>query len=214
MVTHPPDASAGWSARDFRGGHPALDFANTVGWRRSERPIEFLADYADLVAWCEAAGLLTAGEARRLARTAGARPAEAAAVLARAQALRTTIHLVFAALAAGKTPARAALAELSRWSAEAGTRRRLAVADGSVVWAWTAGPREVDRMLWPLAWAAAELLTDSSRRAVRECAGDSCGWLFIDASNSGRRRWCSMSDCGNRAKVRRHRHRQRRVADA
>jgi predicted RNA-binding Zn ribbon-like protein len=31
-----------------------------------------------------------------------------------------------------------------------------------------------------------------------------CGWLFVDESRNGSRRWCSMKDCGNRAKARRH----------
>jgi predicted RNA-binding Zn ribbon-like protein len=57
-------------------------------------------------------------------------------------------------------------------------------------------------------WAAAELLANPSRGVVRECAGDACGWLFLDARRASRRRWCSMADCGNRAKVRRHRERR------
>ncbi len=35
---------------------------------------------------------------------------------------------------------------------------------------------------------------------VRQCAGTDCGALFVDASRPGRRRWCSMNTCGNRAK--------------
>jgi predicted RNA-binding Zn ribbon-like protein len=38
---------------------------------------------------------------------------------------------------------------------------------------------------------------------VRACAR--CGWLFLDSSRGGRRRWCSMSTCGNREKASRHR---------
>jgi predicted RNA-binding Zn ribbon-like protein len=39
---------------------------------------------------------------------------------------------------------------------------------------------------------------------VRECSGDTCGWLFVDTSRNHSRRWCDMEDCGNRAKARRH----------
>ena len=38
-----------------------------------------------------------------------------------------------------------------------------------------------------------------------------CGWLFHDSSKGGRRRWCSMSTCGNREKAGRHRHAQKRA---
>jgi predicted RNA-binding Zn ribbon-like protein len=43
---------------------------------------------------------------------------------------------------------------------------------------------------------------------VRVCASETYGWLFIDTSKNRTRRWCSMSDCGNRAKVRRFRARR------
>ncbi|MBA2719012.1 MAG: CGNR zinc finger domain-containing protein [Chloroflexi bacterium] len=44
---------------------------------------------------------------------------------------------------------------------------------------------------------------------VRVCANDTCRWIFYDESRSGRRRWCDMATCGNRAKARRHRERQK-----
>jgi predicted RNA-binding Zn ribbon-like protein len=44
---------------------------------------------------------------------------------------------------------------------------------------------------------------------VRICANDTCRWIFFDESRSGRRRWCDMATCGNRAKARRHRERQK-----
>jgi predicted RNA-binding Zn ribbon-like protein len=54
---------------------------------------------------------------------------------------------------------------------------------------------------------AADLLTSGAWRRLRQCEGETCGWLFPDRSKSGRRRWCSMADCGNREKARRHYHR-------
>lgn len=56
-----------------------------------------------------------------------------------------------------------------------------------------------------LAASAVSILADSRERArLRICEGADCGWLFIDESRAGRRRWCSMADCGNRAKAKRH----------
>jgi predicted RNA-binding Zn ribbon-like protein len=43
----------------------------------------------------------------------------------------------------------------------------------------------------------------------RICANDGCRWVFEDTSRGGRRRWCDMSSCGNRAKVQRYRSRHR-----
>ena len=44
---------------------------------------------------------------------------------------------------------------------------------------------------------------------LRACADDTCRWVFYDDSRTGRRRWCDMSSCGNRAKAARHRARVR-----
>jgi predicted RNA-binding Zn ribbon-like protein len=78
-----------------------------------------------------------------------------------------------------------------------------------VHWRWPAAPAVavpgatppmLDRPIWPVAKQAADLLTAPRELArVGLCAGDGCGWLFFD--RTGRRRWCSMRSCGNRAKA-------------
>jgi predicted RNA-binding Zn ribbon-like protein len=40
---------------------------------------------------------------------------------------------------------------------------------------------------------------------LRACADETCRWIFYDDSRTGRRRWCDMASCGNRAKAARHR---------
>jgi predicted RNA-binding Zn ribbon-like protein len=37
---------------------------------------------------------------------------------------------------------------------------------------------------------------------IRRCPAEDCAWVFWDSSARGTRRWCTMSVCGNRAKVR------------
>jgi predicted RNA-binding Zn ribbon-like protein len=65
-------------------------------------------------------------------------------------------------------------------------------------------PVEPALPLWRVALSAREFLLAPSRERLRVCAADDCGWLFLDSSKAGRRRWCRMADCGNRAKARRH----------
>jgi predicted RNA-binding Zn ribbon-like protein len=43
------------------------------------------------------------------------------------------------------------------------------------------------------------------RQRLRTCGNRRCGWLFVDRSTNGRRRWCDPKACGNRMKVRRFR---------
>ena len=57
--------------------------------------------------------------------------------------------------------------------------------------------------------ALVEAIAEGDTSRFRVCANDACRWVFEDTSRGGRRRWCDMQSCGNRAKVRRFRSRQR-----
>lgn len=63
-----------------------------------------------------------------------------------------------------------------------------------------------------LATSALSILLDARERTrVKLCPGDKCGWLFLDETKNGRRRWCRMDGCGNRAKAARHYARRKMV---
>ena len=73
---------------------------------------------------------------------------------------------------------------------------------------------DVDEERWRVPWLAALNLLDLLRTGpdrIHRCAGDGCILHFYDASRGGRRQWCSMAACGNRAKARRHYERTRRA---
>ncbi len=196
-------------------GSLCLDFCNTAEWHAAPQPVERLTSYEALVAWSEQAGAVAEGEAKQLLAEAERQPREAEAVLQRAVSLREAIYRLFAALAHGRPVDEADLAELNAALAAALPGLRLVQVEspqreeGQFAWAWAAGRSDLDRMLWPVVRSAADLLTSADLARVRQCAGDPCGWLFIDSSRNHSRRWCSMEDCGNRAKARRHYRRQR-----
>ena len=68
------------------------------------------------------------------------------------------------------------------------------------------------RPVLEVAREAGDLLATTELTHVRTCPGTDCVWLFFD--RSGRRRWCTMKVCGNRAKARRHAERARSERDA
>jgi predicted RNA-binding Zn ribbon-like protein len=71
-------------------------------------------------------------------------------------------------------------------------------------WRWrVSGDASGERILWKVARSAAKLLTSDEARAIRVCPGENCGWVFVDRSRNGLRRWCQMKTCGTRAKNRR-----------
>ena len=190
----------------FVGGELCLDFCNTVGGKRGATTREYLTSYQDLVSWAEQAGLVDKPQANALEQVAQDQPGEAARVLERALSLRESIYRVVHAVAAGKSPA---AEDLKRLNAElAATIGRLQVAKrkAGFTWEWARDPAALDQPIGPIAHSAAELLTGIQFRGqVRRCEGHNCGWLFVDSSKNHSRRWCDMRDCGNRAKVRRHR---------
>jgi predicted RNA-binding Zn ribbon-like protein len=175
----------------FIGGRLCLDFVNTVGGRSGNAVLrDKLASYEDLMRWSRLAGLPPA----RAARSGGA-------VLRRAIALREALFRIFT----GKRPRAADLNIFQRELSMARSHERLTA---TFEWAWDR-PEAADRVLWEVVRSAAELLTSRDREKIRRCAGEECGWLFLDTSRNHSRQWCDMRDCGNRAKVRRFRERSR-----
>jgi predicted RNA-binding Zn ribbon-like protein len=75
--------------------------------------------------------------------------------------------------------------------------------EGRLEWRFDELTSSFGAMLWPIARAAADLLASSDVALVRACSSPTCQWLFLDTSKNHHRRWCSMKQCGNRAKVRR-----------
>ncbi|HTC23494.1 MAG TPA: CGNR zinc finger domain-containing protein [Gemmatimonadales bacterium] len=189
---------------EWIGGRTSLDFSNTVTWAGAELLNERLGRYGDLVDWAEQADILTEASARRLRRAARENPAGAQAALEDSHTLRKAIHDVVGARADGREPARHAADTLNRFLGRALGRLRLGVEGDACSWVFADEGEELDRMLWPVAWAAASLLTSADAPLVRRCASERCGWLFVDRSRNRSRRWCDMKSCGNSAKARRH----------
>ncbi len=188
---------------ELSGGSLCLDFANT--WSDRGRPeSDHLRSYEDLLAFARQTGLLRAGEERNLSSRAEMDPRAAEAALARSRGLRESLYGVFSAVAAEETPADSDLERLNAELPEAFSHLRLERRGDDLVWTWAARDDSLEAPLWPVLRSAAELLTSEDRRQVRECAGTSCTWLFLDRSRNRSRRWCSMESCGNRAKARRH----------
>lgn len=186
-------------------GHPALDFANTVDWRWDPlRRKDLLDGFEDLVGWARQAAIVTAAEARALTATAKRDPRAASRALQRARRLREALGRIFEGAGKDQRPAARDLRLVNAFLGAALRRRRLELRGNRYDWSWTApGSRPLDAFLSPIVLAAAELLTSPQRLKVRACAAEDCGWLFLDTSRSGRRRWCTMQSCGNRAKARR-----------
>ena len=199
---------------DFDAGELCLDFANTAEWHASDEPDEKLEGYGDLLRWGEAAGILPPRQAERLKKAAAQQPGAAEVARHDAIRLREAIYRIFTSVAHEETVAPADLALLNDRLRQALPHLRVTPSPPAFGWAWTESGDDLLQIVWPVARSAANLLTGEALDRVGQCADDrGCGYLFIDTSRNRSRRWCSMESCGNRAKVHRHYHRQRKDAD-
>jgi predicted RNA-binding Zn ribbon-like protein len=169
-------------------GHVGLELCNTrAGWGEPE-PKEYLLSYDHLAIWARYAGLTDTV----VPATAGG-----AAIVRRAIAFREEYYL---ALTGGRPD----------WTLLSGEMQRLGLglaptADGGLA-RFDLGD-DAEAPLRAAVFQAAQVLTSPMSRGVRACPGAGCGWLFHDPR--GRRRWCVMAVCGNRAKAARHAARSR-----
>jgi predicted RNA-binding Zn ribbon-like protein len=191
---------------DLTGGHLALDFANTVSRREDpERRAEHLTSYTDLLSFAAQDEVVSSREVSELRSAAGMNQRAADSTFHTAIALREAIYRVFTAIALEKTVPDDDVRYLSNAAAEAASHRRLLRDKRRYKWEWNAQDKNsLERVLWPIATAAVELLTSDELKRVRWCEAPDCQWLFLDHSRNRSRRWCDMTICGNRAKARRH----------
>jgi predicted RNA-binding Zn ribbon-like protein len=191
---------------DLSGGQLALDLANTVSRRHDPaRRKEHLEHFGDVISFAGQSKLISAREAAALRQHALQHPAEARRSLARLVQLREAIYRVFSAIAQHKAVPTEDLQAVNDAAVEALRHRVLTARNGGFRWEWAEQPgSRLDRLMWPPAQAAADLLTSRELSLVRFCEAPDCEWLFLDHSRNRSRRWCDMTSCGNRAKARRH----------
>ncbi|MER7460345.1 CGNR zinc finger domain-containing protein [Micromonospora sp. NPDC126480] len=188
------------------GGHPALDFCNTwSGWdavvRAPSGPPdpkrEWIPTYDRFVIWAGHAGLLPAASGQRLRADATVDARTAGTVLRQAYRFRNALYRLL------RDPTdEEAFGEVARVAQAAVRATELAPADGGGARRVLPDSTGLAHPLYAVARAAEELVTGEAVRSVGACPGPDCGWLFLDPR--GRRRWCDMASCGNRAKVRAH----------
>jgi len=195
------------------GDRLALDFANTVSGMRETAPREELQQLQDLISWAEAAKVLDKRAAANLYNEAERYPEAAAALLDQARQLREALHDLIVAALAGRAPPAASLDAVNAWISEALSHRRLHPKPKGGFEARFDDDGAALAFLRPVALDAADLLerelAGGRVRLCGESAYGRCGWLFLDQTKNASRRFCSMTDCGNRAKQRRFQERRR-----
>ena len=182
------------------GGHPALDFTNTVDGRGPVPGPDVLRSYGDLLDWAVRLRILGEDEAGGLR---GSDPDAGARALDHAKRFREALYRILSDRSAAR---RDDLDCVQQTISEAQAARRLDAGKDGFVWRWRED--DLDTVTHRVALAAAELLASSALTRTRVCASETCRWLFLDQSRPGRRIWCSDEGCGTANRVRRWRRKQ------
>lgn len=199
------------------GSVGVLDFLNTCQGRAPasaqgsdasrdvpKAHIDYLYSLDDVVYWFRHAQLISAEDCEALQGLVSQAGRASMSAFYELIAFRECLRRLLLPVAQGAAVEPQCLEELNQALALTAGERILVPDAGGAFWRW----READSierltlgLIGRMAVQAADLLTSSDLARLKVCAAADCGWLFVDTSKNGRRRWCQMSTCGSRAKA-------------
>jgi predicted RNA-binding Zn ribbon-like protein len=184
---------------DF-GGHPAIDFANSILTERG-RVQDALPDLASVLSWLAWKRLVPEDTSFYQWHTG-----DAERTIRQVHELRALTRQILAALRDGRSLPSGAIPELNRWLGRS-TGAIQIVTDIDSVYRLAFRPlsgKEADPLPL-LAEIVASLLTKPAiSERIQQCANPECGAFFLAG-----KRWCSMERCGNQMKARAYYERKR-----
>jgi predicted RNA-binding Zn ribbon-like protein len=173
-----------------------VNLVATLGRRHTGDPVERVPDPESLGRWLHAARLLpeTAAVTRRQ--------------LLDARALRESIYVLVRAAMGHGVADRAALDVVNSFARRPDLPPQLG-GEGVDLGVRSGEVRDpVSAALATVARDAVLLLGGPAAGRIKECDHPDCSTLFVDETQAGRRRWCSMERCGNQVKVAGYRRRR------
>lgn len=180
-----------------------FDFLNTLDIDDGF-PVEKLPTLDDALSWFVDRGVIHHEGAQRARERVATQPDAAAKDIERVRAVRNALREVATSIAEHRAPRAAALNTVNRALHARQVIELVPAPDGCSVDHRHVGD-PIDDALARLAEPLVSELTGGHPERIRVCASDTCEWIFYDASRTGRRRWCDMATCGNRAKAARYR---------
>ncbi|WP_160717161.1 CGNR zinc finger domain-containing protein [Chitinophaga solisilvae] len=183
----------------FDGGVLCLDFVNTISNRMKPDPYDYLPGFRELLQWYTRQEIFPSKVLHTLERLAKGYPQKAAVVFEKTIQLRELLLRLFTAVMAHKSPAAGDLQLFNTYLSDAYTNIEMTWRPSQQKGELLFNAPALEQVTWWLVKSAQELFTGTQLQQVRQCPA--CGWLFLDKSRNGSRRWCNMSSCGDIHKV-------------
>ena len=183
----------------FFGGRLSLDFINTVHDRTEEPVRDYLHNILDVIEWARMRKVITVPQSRELASYSLQNLEKGNRCYLKAMELREFLYTIFSKVSAGEELHQDDLARLTKDTRNALSFIHLTSSAGMVSEVFCFPKNNYDAVLAPVIRDAHVLLLQNLQHRIRSCP--SCGWLFLDTTRNGKRRWCSMKMCGSNAKA-------------
>lgn len=178
----------------FVGGHPALDFTNTVGGSSKNREKSRIGNWEQFQSWLGASEILPKENLKQLETIS--KSSFNSTILDEIHKLRESTYSVLSSRASGDIPPAEDQAFIE-------TQIKIAIGDGVLnyrenICGWTIAVDHPNWLIGTLALSIENLIRSKEFGKLRECGR--CSWLFLDLGRGRGRKWCDMRTCGNRAK--------------
>lgn len=176
------------------GGRLSIDFANELG------PSSDFS-WEELLRFLLITHIISSERSAQLLALPQNDPQSAGALLGKAQQLHASLHETFGALLRKEAVHRDWVEPINEVLRITEGHDELLQQGGPWSLEFVARENGLDWLLAAIARSAAEIIAEGPSVRLRICSNPSCGLFFYDTSRTRRRRWCSMSRCGNRHKV-------------
>lgn len=190
------------------GGCPVFDFTNTISNRNDPDYFDYLTKYDDFIQWIDKIGLLPKRKIHAIEAFSKNHARISADTMKLIIEVREVIFNLFSSLAQHQKADSEVLNAFNGVLSEALSTMRIDIGRTEVTTSFSASDKAMlKEPLYLLIKNAFDILSTQSFERIKECP--TCGWLFLDASKNGKRRWCNMQVCGSNDKARRYYHRKK-----
>jgi predicted RNA-binding Zn ribbon-like protein len=181
------------------GGVLCLDFVNTIPDRKDGSNRDYLGSYNDLVYWARKSKAINGPTFTALEKAGATRERSAKDYFNQALQLRDLIYRLFYPLSQQTKIKTADLDAFNKTMSRYAANLIIVPSEGGFSQKWEYETAHFQLITAPIIKSAQDLLLSDKLARIKECP--SCGWLFLDTTKNGRRRWCSMEDCGSNVKA-------------
>jgi len=185
-----------------------LNYINTVHNRKEEPLPDRLIGFYDLTAWARKVELINARKEKLLDTLAAAHQKNADSFFNESIVLRELLYSIFSAISVESKVASTDVERFNQYLKAYSTRICITYAEEGFKETLDISADEFSQITAPIIKDAFDLLLSDKLSRVKACPN--CGWLFLDKTRNGMRRWCSMKNCGSSIKAldwyHRHKH--------